>query len=184
MIHHKNKFIFVEIPKTGTTTICSALNSNYDFATWRHRTFMQYRNEYPIKAKEYFKFSFVRNPWDKLVSQFHFNRGKFGMENYSFKDYIRAFHAGHVVSIRSQSYLPWLVDENGIIAVDFIGRFENLQNDFDHLCDQIGIENKKLPHKNSTKHEHYTKYYDKESRRLVAEKYAKDIEYFGYEFGE
>ena len=79
------------------------------------------------------------------------------------------------------SVTPQLVD----IHLDmFFIRFENLQEDFDTFCDKVNIPRQVLPHKNKSDRKHYTEYYDTESRELVEELFAKDLEYFGYKFGD
>ena len=70
---------------------------------------------------------------------------------------------------------------NGKVELDFIGRFENLENDYKYICQKIGLTTK-LPHVRASKHKHYTEYYDDETREIIADRYAKDIEYFGYKF--
>ena len=177
MINHKYKVIFVHVNKTGGVSIATTLRMKQIYC---HDPSSEINKQVGNNVwNDYFKFSFVRNPFDKIVSQYHFNRHLFGFKNSTFKEYIKAWSEGKKISWFPQLNL-WYIDKK----LDFIGRFENLQEDFNVVCDKIGIPHKKLPHKNKSKHKHYTKYYDDETREIVAEKFAKDIEYFGYKFGE
>jgi hypothetical protein len=145
----------------------------------RHAKYSEAAEFYP-ESKNYFKFSFVRNPWDRMLSFYLFKKTNRAFikiaDDLSLKDFILT-SAGKI-KFNQYSYIDGF-DENS-----FIGRFENLQEDFNIVCDKIGIPQRKLPHINKTQHKHYTEYYDDETLEIFAEKYAKDIEYFGYKFGE
>jgi len=71
---------------------------------------------------------------------------------------------------------------DGKIAVDFVGRFENLQKDFNHVCTVIKRPLVKLPHAQKTDHRPYQEYYDKVTKAIVEDRYACDIDTFGYCF--
>ena len=148
---------------------------------------------------DYFKFTFVRNPFSKCLSEYFWEKTYLN-ESLNFNDWVK-FKLGdlinqsenNIIMMRQKHNLEqykFIYDTSDNCLVDFIGRFENLQEDFNIVCDKIGIPRQKLPHKNKTKHQnksnykHYTEYYDDETRQIVAEKYARDIEYFGYKFGE
>ena len=153
---------------------------------------LRFRNTVPKNLDEYFKFAFVRNPYSRMVSNWKmFTTTPFAIrkikscqhhltediQGTSFKDFVKL--TDHIDNHHWDEQYYFIRSKP-----DFIGRFENFQHDFNIICDSIGIPRQKLPHKNATKHKHYTEYYDAETKQIVAEKYAKDIEYFGYEFGE
>ena len=208
MISHKFKFIYVPIIKTGTTSIVRHLrtldNETIVYKT-KHWCISDFLDMYPDNH-DYFRFSFVRNPWDRMVSLYFYLDKQIDL-NATFEEYIKKLNNKNWLFDTNSSVeklnidrqnglregtpaeLPqfgWLINtkdtENQ--CMNFIGKFENLQEDFDTICDKIGIPKQQLPHKNATKHKHYTEYYDDETRSIVAEKYAKDIEYFGYKFGD
>ena len=213
MINHEHKFIFIHIPKCGGTSIESIfepnahiknVNGKHNGVTWRkHMTFKTHELLFPDLGN-YFKFSIVRNPWDMTVSMYNYmwhsnhswpNQWRLQLndqqKNLSFKQWIKSpfFQTPTIRSAdilldggKDGEFFDWVISSNW--ALDFILKFENLKNDFDIVCDKIGIPHQRLPHYNKTKHKHYTEYYDDETREIVARKYAKDIEYFGYKFGE
>ena len=64
----------------------------------------------------------------------------------------------------------------------FIGKFENLQSDFNKICEIIGIKKEKLPLINNTNKEDYKSYYTEETKKIIQKAYKKDIEMFNYSF--
>ena len=149
-----------------------------------HQTIVEVQNQVTKQQfDEYFKFAFVRNPWDREVSLYKYVV-KTKEHNYH-KQCIQLTDFAHYIKVRNVKMQQHdFISKHGKNLLDFIGRFENLQEDFNTACDKIGIPRQQLPRVNKTNHKHYTEYYDDETRQIVAEKYAKDIEHFGYEFGE
>lgn len=129
------------------------------------------------KLEEYFIFAVVRNPWDRVVS----NASYFKIP---FQDFIDNFDE-HMKDERILNHArpihPY-THFNGKCFVDMICRFEALQPDFNLVCDQIGLERVLMPAKNVSKHNHYGSYYEAKGVEFVAQRYAKDIEYYGYLF--
>jgi chondroitin 4-sulfotransferase 11 len=182
MISYSHKFLFIQIPKTATSSIHGSLARymKYDYSKiGRHSKYSEAAEFYP-ESKNYFKFSFVRNPWDRMLSFYLFkktNRAHIKIpDDLSLKDFLLT-SAGQI-KFNQHSYIE------SFDTSSFIGRFENLQQDFDIICDKIGIPQRELQYANKSSHNHYTEYYDNETRRLVSEKFARDIDYFGYKFGE
>jgi hypothetical protein len=133
----------------------------------------------------YFKFAFVRNPWDRLVSEYEFRRNTLRCD---FKAFLFRRFPSTEPSDAYRHVLPqykFLFDENGDKLVDFIGRFERLSTDFEivrrrlHIGDTAG----EFPHRNRAHfRKPYQEYYDDASREFVAGFYARDIDLFNYSF--
>jgi hypothetical protein len=137
------------------------------------------------KYQDYFKFSFVRNPWERLVSLYHYQFGE--MLSYNEKFVIPFKEFVKFVFSRSNEFYSsqWdFTTDNNLNLMDFIGRFERIQEDFDIICDKIKIPRSTLPHNMKSEHKHYTEYYNKELEDIVKKEYAIEIEHFNYKFGE
>ena len=133
----------------------------------------------------FFKFSFVRNPWDRLVSEYEFRRRRLECD---FKAFLFECFPAPGPSDAYRHVLPqyrFLFDENGRQLVDFIGRFEKLRADFQVVLRKLGISEGAgdLPHRNRAhSRKTYQEYYDAEARKFVELLYARDIELFNYRF--
>ncbi len=153
----------------------------------------------------YYKFSFVRNPWSRLVSEYRYRSF---LSHKSFKDFVMNKLPNPGWDDKYRHVMPqteMLYDDNGHLLVDFVGKFETLQQDFNQVCEQLGFAESRLPHINSSDKksrdlrrkarnilhrnkesglQKYTEFYDTETREFVSELYRTDIENFDYSFSD
>lgn len=133
--------------------------------------------------ERFFKFAFVRNPWDRMVSMYAYllarpdhHRHRLVVSLGGFEEYLRMeLNRGYPTQMAS------LADRQGRLLVDFVGRFERLEEDFATICQKLGIAGR-LGHRNGSVHAPYQEMYTPVTRELVARYFAPDIEQFGYEF--
>ena len=205
LISHKNKFIFVHIYKNAGTSIENALQVYAANKFWRgvyHISHNLRIGKNPIKPCEqhakapeikacvgediysnYFSFAFVRNPWDWQVSLYKYSLKKEGHFQHalikslgSFDSYIE-WRCNNEVELQKS----FILSDSGESLVNFIGRFENLENDFDKVCSYLNIS-AKLPRLKVSNTVPYRNYYSDFSKKLVAETYVEDIDTFKYTF--
>ena len=141
-------------------------------------------NIFPKKGldwDEYFKFGFVRNPWDRELSNYFFNGGKLKPpEDVSFKEFLNVhLFKGGQINITNIPQCDYLID------VNYVARFENYIEEVKYLFNRIDVPMPQpLMHINKTEHKPYWEYYDDADIIKVEEWYKKDIEMYNYEFGE
>lgn len=191
MINNQYNCIFIHIPKTAGTSILDRFNDKLKSQVKAH--WVVYDTN---KVLNYYTFTFIRNPWDRFVSEYVWRcqRAPWGKKkkDISFNTCCKMFINGELDTIYPVKQRIHLWDQLNVIEhavgsienVNYIGRFETIEHDFNTICSEIGMKYKKLPHINKSNHKHYTEYYDDETRDIIAEKYVRDIEYFGYKFGE
>ena len=138
-------------------------------------------SELGLNWDEYFKFGFVRNPWDRELSNYFYNMGaRKPPKDISFKEWLNncLIKDGQIDASNSPQS-EYLTD------VDYIARFENYNEEVEYIFDKIDIPIlKSLMHINKTDHKPYWKYYDYSDAMKVYGWYKKDIEMYNYEFGD
>jgi len=131
----------------------------------------------------FYKFAFVRNPWDWQVSLYHYMLKNKSHRQHTLISAMKSFDEYIVWRVSEGKVLQkdFVTDSEDTMIVDFVGRYENLNNDFLQVCKVLNI-NASLPHINKSSHMNYRSYYSAETRNLVEENFSEDIELFGYTF--
>lgn len=134
---------------------------------------------------EYYKFSFVRNPYDKLLSEYSMFTQFEAFQNHpwnkysTFEEFTMSIVTGKQ-AISENPYHSYLTDTNNVLMVDFVGRFETLQDDFDKICETIGLQKTKLSHISPTIHRLFREHYTPEALEMIYRIRKKDFQLFGY----
>lgn len=189
----KAKAIFVHIPKCAGISINKAL---FNSIGGGHTTLDQYLNVFPpSEFNQYFKFTIVRNPWDRVVSAYSFLKqgglndwdrnfydkeiSKYG----SFKDFIEGWLTPDNI-MKFHHFRPqkhYILDKYQKVSVDFIGYLELIDEDFKYIANKLNIS-AELKKQNTAKRDDYRAYYDADTRAIVAKIYADDIALLNYDF--
>ena len=191
--------VFAHVPKTGGNSIRNVVLGKRYEGPW-------FGDQLPDDWQTLFKFGFVRNPYDRVVSAWKmFCEGtadeawnlpegcaldltlsdvlRLGLDETAPFGHPRYNQVKPDAMIRLKNHIiPQTHAYHGLSHMDFIGRFEALQTDFDYVAQKLSIDKIELPKTNWTRHSHYREYFDERSRSLAEQLYRDDLESFGYKF--
>ena len=177
---------FIHIPKSGGTSIYKQIGGtpktitvkvDNRYKTDKHADLYKMRKELGELG---FTFTVVRNPWDRMVSAYHYYKraGHRPPADFpkNFNQYILNYDWSTIAKPQSDYF----------DVVDYILRFENLGEDFVRMCKVHGIKTKGagLPRVNRSFHKHYSEYYTDAAMMKVQKEFSKDIRRFGYQYEE
>lgn len=202
-ILHRCRAVQIHVPKTGGQTASRVLGCSYlpkdlygTDGDWElsHLSMQLVRELYSDVPRDYYSFAFVRDPWDRLVSGYHYRC----CEGYcpylpgapvppDFVAFVRAVSAVDVSRLtRTQAnhlYPQWDFvhdQKTGARIVDYVGRYESFEADLRAVCSRLEFCVGDVPRVNATAHDHYSTYYDAETAGMVGRLYARDAEAFNY----
>jgi|SaaInlStandDraft_1057018.scaffolds.fasta_scaffold32445_3 chondroitin 4-sulfotransferase 11 len=189
----KHEALFIHVPKSAGRSIVRGL---FNVKSVEHAPADWYQRLDREKFERYFKFTFVRNPWDRAVSAYTYlkNGGSAASEEDqhwahfinsfdSFDDFVCQWMTADNI-MRNALLTPqilFLQDEYGRLAMDFVGRFESLTEDFATIANRLKLDTT-LPHINQSRQASYQDFYSEKSKNIIADLYAVDIDTFGYSF--
>lgn len=181
-------FVFIHINKCAGTSVGKALG----LPKKQHLTALEVIAEIGEPAwREAFKFTIVRNPWDKVVSHYKHriktNQTRMGEQPITFKDWVAATYSGRREPAyydqpkMFQQQVEWLKNRKDKVEIDYVGRFEDMSGSFAEIARRIGVD-ATLPHLNRTESSDFRSYYDDATIGMIARWFADDIAQFEYRF--
>lgn len=198
LVSNQKQYIFYKIYKSGSSTISKILRSHTEISSLSYKKVLfknsiEQLNAYHPNFDSYFKFAFVRNPWDRLVSLYSekiVNHKKTINKVPYYKEFIGlSFESflDRIIYSDLESCIPHHRLQTHLMPLnkmDFIGKLENFNKDIQVVLDHLNIKNYKIGHLNKSKHPHYSTFYNDYTKRLVEVNYSEDIENFEYSFDE
>ena len=191
--YYQNKCIFVHVTKAAGTSMALSLFGELPY----HYTAQQYRVIYGRHDfNRFFKFTFVRNPWDRLYSAYCYLNGggwneqdmQWAKTNLSkvtdFNDFVMNWLSSEKLSahIHLWPQSDFICNRRGQPIINYLGYFETIQQDFDLICAHLRVPHTKLKHTNASKRAGYKDVYSPAAIEKVAQLYQQDIRNFGYSF--
>ncbi|OOX91985.1 alpha-2,3-sialyltransferase, partial [Campylobacter coli] len=193
--HDKYKCIFIHVPKVAGSSIERVI---YQTDKWLvgHVKASDYMKFDKDKFDSYFSFGFVRNPYDRVVSAYHYLKndspdpcdiewGRLHINNLTFEEFIlrlqdEDFRKKILLKNHFSFQYEYLCNENMNILVNFVGKFERLNSDFKKILNILHREDN-LVHVNKSKHLNYKDYYNSQTYKIIREIYRYDFEIFDYD---
>jgi len=190
--YDEHKCIFVHITKTAGTSVAKSLFNYLPY----HYTAIQYRVIYGTETfNDYYKFAFVRNPWDRVYSAYRYLKAggwndddkQWSEENLhgypEFNDFIIDWLTPDNLNrhLHFKPQYEFLCDSKDRILVDHIARFETLNEDFALIAEKLKLKTRLGKH-NLNPAKGYQEIYTDKAIDIVAEVYKKDIDMFAYQF--
>jgi hypothetical protein len=180
MICHAYSCIFVHQRKCAGCSIIRAFDLDPSMPDWHFMNDGILSPEYEAAPARYFRFSVIRNPWDRFVSGWKYLPSTRERDLHELLADLPREGADYRHLTRPQHAI--LYGEDGRLIVDYLMRYETLQRDFDDVCDIIGKPRRTLPHENKGDRAHYADYFDEVSRGAFLRQFSKDAELFGYSY--
>lgn len=187
----KNECVFIHIPKTAGSSVLKALGKKNEFAR-DHLPWYVYKNANPQKFERYFKFAFVRNPWTRTFSAYRYllsGGNKITDKEvtellFAFKSYDDFLVNGLAQGVLRNHplFIPqseFVIDYRGNLAVNYVGYFENLENDFSYISEQLGFH-APLAKLNMSHRSTITETVSEMGVEAIRYIYAQDFNMFGY----